>query len=238
MKKIFTLTAILLLVAMFATVFVGCDKKEEEQNITADTKFEDIVSDKITEEELINLIKEAYKGNGNYRAKSHWVQTYYTQEMERTALYEVNNTTIKQETTEVYTDYEREEIYTFTYYSYIFKEGNDYYELTSRDNEHWEKKGSYGGIYPGILENLLCEMIEFEGEDITYQLDVDFEWNETEKGYYVVGPDWEAVYKFKNNRLCAVYFDDRSPYDDGNGASIVFYDFGNVPEITLPEITE
>ena len=234
MKKIFTLTAILLLVAMFATVFVGCDKKEEEQNITADTKFEDIVSDKITEEELISMVQEAYKGNGNYRAKIWWD----TQEMERTGYEEVNKTTIKTEYTDIYMDSNSEKTYTDTYYSYTYKEGDKYYELTSRDNEHWEKKGSYGGIYPGILENLLCEMIEFEGEDITYQLDVDFEWNETEKGYYVVGPDWEAVYKFKNNRVCAVYFDDSRPYDDGNGAFIVFYDFGKVPEITLPEISE
>ena len=237
MKRLIAITAVILITVMFLTAFVACGEKDDEQEITADTKFEDIVSDKITEEELISLFKEAYKGNGNYRAKIWWD----TQEMERTGYEEVNNTTIKREYTDIYMDSNSEKTYTFTYYEYIYKEEDNYYKLTSRDNENWEKQESYGDIYPGQYEMLLLEMCEFEVayEDIVWELYVDlFEWNETEKGYYVVGPDWEAVYKFKNNRLCAVYMDDRSPYDDGNGAYIVFYDFGKVPEITLPEITE
>lgn len=241
MKKLIAITSVILITVMFLTAFVACDEKDDEQVITADTKFEDIVSDKITEEELISLIKEAYKGNGNYRAKMILSEKYDGHGIESTNLYEVNNTTIKIESTNTYTDYDSDETSTSTYYSYTYKEGDNYYELTSRDNENWEKEESYGGRHPGYYEIFLLELFEFEVayEDIVWELDVDlFEWNETEKGYYVVGPDWEAVYKFKNNRLCAVYIDDRSPYDDGNGDYIVFYDFGKVPEITIPEIAE
>lgn len=48
MKKIIAITAVFLITVMFLTAFIACGEKGEEQEITADTKFEDIVSDKIT----------------------------------------------------------------------------------------------------------------------------------------------------------------------------------------------
>lgn len=236
MKKLIAITSVILITVMFLTAFVACDEKDDEQVITADTKFEDIVSDKITEEELISLIKEAYKGNGNYRAKMILSEKYDGHGIESTRLYEVNNTTIKMESTNTYTYYDSDETYTSTHYSYTYKEGDNYYELTSRDNENWEKEKSYSGIHPGVYEMYLLSLIEAEVayEDIVWELDVDlFEWDEQDKGYYVIGSDYEGLLKFKNGRLCAI-----SSTEAGFNYNVVFYDFGKVPEITLPEIAE
>lgn len=232
MKKLIAIMSVILMTVMFLTAFVACGEKDDEQVITADTKFEDIVSDKITEEELISLIKEASKGNGNYRAKMILSEKYDGHGIESTRLYEVNNTTIKMESTNTYTYYDSDETYTSTHYSYTYKEGDNYYELTSRDNENWEKEEYYGDGF-GIYEMLLYSLIEFniKVEDIVWELDVDlFEWNEQDKGYYVIGSDYEGVLKFKNGCLCAVRTEEIG--------DIVFYDFGKVPEITIPEIAE
>ena len=235
MKKLIAIMSVILMTVMFLTAFVACGEKDDEQVITADTKFEDIVSDKITEEELISLIKEASKGNGNYRAKMILSEKYDGHGIESTRLYEVNNTTIKMESTNTYTYYDSDETYTSTHYSYTYKEGDNYYELTSRDNENWEKEEYYGDGF-GIYEMLLYSLIEFniKVEDIVWELDVDlFEWNEQDKGYYVIGSDYEGLLKFKNGRLCAI-----SSTEAGFNYNVVFYDFGKVPEITIPEIAE
>lgn len=232
MKKLIAIMSVILMTVMFLTAFVACGEKDDEQVITADTKFEDIVSDKITEEELISLIKEASKGNGNYRAKEILYEKNEAYEYEGTTLWEVNKDTVKVVSTETGTYSDSEETYSYTYYSYTYKEGDKYYELTSRDNENWEKEEYYGDGF-GIYEMLLYSLIEFniKVEDIVWELDVDlFEWNEQDKGYYVIGSDYEGVLKFKNGCLCAVRTEEMG--------DIVFYDFGKVPEITIPEIAE
>ena len=63
-------------------------------------------------------------------------------------------------------------------------------------------------------------------------------WSDEEKGYVVnVEEGYYFVFKFVDNRLVgmsSVYEGDESPIT----GKVIFYDFGKVPEITLPEISE
>lgn len=233
MKKIFTLTAILLLVAMFATVFVGCDKKEEEQNITADTKFEDIVSDKITEEELISMVQDA-KNVDNYRVNRILYDDSYVVQ----SLVEIKGYTLKQvEKIIEVLDEDFEDDINAVAYTYSYIENNIKYLLFSRDNKNWEVNQSEivdvngNNMYAILLEGYYAYYRELDGAE-----GVGVKWSDEYKAYVYGdgdGNDW--VYKFKNNRMCAfaIYNEDKS----FNQTSI-FYDFGKVPEITLPEISE
>lgn len=244
MKKLIAITVAILIMVMFLTAFVACDKKGEEQEITADTKFEDIVSDKITEEELISMAQEAkaefynekseIEPRGNYRVKVTTMEVGHEGYSEtRTILTEVNCNTIKTDTVTMsyYTNNEDKEPYTYTIYSYIYKEGNNYYQLSSKDNINWEKtKETLSSFVDSqtylVALNLMIDVFTFE-------IEVEYEWNEQYNGYYVKGSDYEVILKFKNGRLCAM-----SPSDEERYFGAVFYDFGKVPEITLPEITE
>ena len=215
MKKIIAITAVVLIIIMSLTAFIACGEKEEEQEITADTKFEDIVSDKITEEELISMAQEAkaefynekseIEPRGNYRVKETTMKVGYEGYSEtRTILIEVNCNTIKTDTVTMsyYTNDEDKEPYTYTQYSYFYKEGNNYYQLSSKDNINWEKTqetlGAFVDYQPYLVTlNLMIDVFTFE-------IEVEYEWSEQYNGYYVKGSDYEVILKFKHGRLCAM----------------------------------
>lgn len=233
MKKIIAITAVVLVIIMSLTAFVACDKKGEEQEITADTKFEDIVSDKITEEELISMVQDS-KNVDNFRIEfcgdNNRVQLSI--EVCGEKMKSVNNTyDLIAETGTPVAILGATAVYTYVYY-----EDDILYKMFSFDNKNWRKvTGSdwdFYNYYAPYLEGFYAYYRQLDGAE-----GVGVKWSDEYKAYVYGdgdGNDW--VYKFKNNRLCAFAIYDKD--DKSDDMSFIYYDFGKVPEITIPEITE
>lgn len=231
MKKLIAITSVILITVMFLTAFVACDEKDDEQVITADTKFEDIVSDKITEEELISIVQDA-KRVDNFRIEfcGDNDRVQLSIEVCGEKMKVVNNTyDLIAETGTPVGILGATAVYTYAYY-----EDDILYTLFSFDNKNWRKvTGRYfNNYYTEYLEGFYAYYRGLDGAE-----GVGVKWSDEYKAYVYEdgeGNDW--VYKFKNNRMCtfAVYSKD----DKSDDTSFIYYDFGKVPEITLPEISE
>lgn len=231
-KKNFIIITVLLFILSLIS-FISCENKgnndheEEVQQITADTKFEDIISDLVSQNDF-EQIKQNASTENNFKCtmeESYVIADYSTSYNYVTA--DVNGNIVK-----AVDRLEDGNGSVNIKYSYSVIEEDSATTWWSSDNISWkESTGSYE--YAALIKNLYDQAVLSIGSEYENMV-----WSDEEKGYVVnVKEGYYFVFKFVDNRLVgmsSVYEGDESQIT----GKVIFYDFGKVPEITLPEISE
>lgn len=236
MKKIFTLTAIMLLIAMFATVFVGCDKKGEEQSADKENDFDKIVSDRITAEEWAALLEKPADEINNFRLYAYEYANYG-------AAPDSGSVGIKEGEciTEVKDGVMHDVV---TYLRGGFK---DWERLICPDEDNLWRLFSYNAPVTGPQDQWeeWKDEVQQEGvdlldmnvmPDISYE---EFEYSEEHKGYVYEREEGSRygimIIKFQDGKVVA--YSEKETYDNELVLEnrYIFYDFGKVEEIKIPE---
>lgn len=238
MKKFFGFTAILLLVAMFATVFVGCEKNGEEQDVSVKTKFENIVSEKISQEKWNALLGKPADEINNFRLYMYEYDNYGADPdsgdtpvvVEGEGIMEVKDG-VMHEVTKIISDGREfetlicpDEDNLWRYFAYNARPG-------SKDQwAEWKDEVGQEGV---DMRNVsMIRGLEYE----------DIEYSEEYKGYVYEEQDGNSsmfvIIKILNGNLAGY----RSKYTD-NGTLVqdrtyVYCDFGKVEEIKIPEAVQ
>lgn len=199
-----------------------------------DVDFDAIVSEKVDDAALDAIVNGADEVR-NYRIKSlSWQKDYAVSGIE-----EFDGQTLKTTFDYEYVgDDEREKDYKI--YKYQYKEGEKYFESSSRGGGKWETREITSDVFNGIVNTSYKEMLDGFLFFREYAAEGDgsgMRWSDESSGYeYILSDEGEgsmrAVYKFSEGRLCAVRISDVL-----SGEVIeeyVFYDFGKVKEIELP----
>lgn len=230
-KNFIIITVLLFILSLIS--FISCENKgnndheEEVQQITADTKFEDIISDLVSQNDF-EQIKQNASTENNFKCtmeESSVIAGYSTSYNYVTAY--VNGNIVK-----AVDRLEDGNGSVNIKYSYSVIEEDSATTWWSSDNISWkESTGSYE--YAALIKNLYDQAVLSIGSEYENMV-----WSDEEKGYVVnVEEGYYFVFKFVDNRLVgmsSVYEGDESQIT----GKVIFYDFGKVPEITLPEISE
>lgn len=214
MKKLFTLTAIMLMLVLPLSLFAACDNSNNSNNSNEGTSndtpsdtqvlnFEDIVSDKMSDADIENFFLN-YNGVSDYR--------YSYDDKEISYVVENNGRVAKLTSAEVTI--------------YFSKEDGKYYRYDMSSYGEWSKREI--SVYDTQLfaYQMYVEVL-FETADFA-----SMKWSDTDKGYVYSDGEGTIVLKFKDGKLVGA----RSVYSQD--IVLVFYDFGKVTDITLPSVGE
>lgn len=231
MKKKFCL--LLALVLAFATACLSaCDNGGRTD--PSDVDFDAITSEKVDDAALDAIVNGADDVR-NYRIKSRSEQKDYVVN----GIMEFDGQTLKNTFDYEYVgDDEREKDYKI--YKYQYKEGDKYFESSSRGGGKWETKEITSDRFNGIVNTSYKEMLDGFLFYRDYASDGDnsgMQWSDESSGYeYILSDEGEGgmriVFKFSEGRLCAVRISDALTGEVVE--EYVFYDFGKVKKIELP----
>lgn len=230
-KNFIIITVLLFILSLIS--FISCENKgnndheEEVQQITADTKFEDIISDLVSQNDF-EQIKQNASTENNFKCTmetSSVIADYSTSYNYVTA--DVNGNIVK-----AVDRLEDGNGSVNIKYSYSVIEEDSATTWWSSDNISW-KESTESYEYAAHIKNLYDQAVLSIGSEYENMV-----WSDEEKGYVVnIEEGYYFVFKFVDNRLAgmsSVYEGDESQIT----GKVIFYDFGKVPEITLPEISE
>lgn len=236
MKKIIAITAVVLVIIISLTAFVACDKKGEEQDISVNTKFEDIVSEKITQEKWNALLEKPADEINNFRIYVYGYTNYgavpdlsYNSEVIETDLMiEVKDGVMHEVLT------------------HRSGGGNDYEKWVCPDKDNLWRVFVYDNPM-GLQEQ--WEELEYEvrqeGVDLLdmnvmpYIAYEEFEYSEEHKGYVYEREEGSTdvimtIIKFQDGNVVACR--EKETYDNELVQEItIVYDFGKVENIEIPE---
>ncbi len=232
-KSLITITILLFILSL--TLFIACENKEEGepgkedvQLITAETKFEDIISDVISQDDF-----ESIKQNASSEINFRCVVESSSKMADYSISYNYATVDVNGNIVKAVDRTENENGNIDIKYSYSVIEDTVTTTWWSSDNLSW-KQSTKSHEYAAGLKNMYNQAVLSMGSKYD-----DMTWSDEEKGY-VVNVDeniYYFVFKFVDNRLAGM----ASVYEgteSQTSGTVIFYDFKKVPEITLPEITE
>lgn len=224
MRKFLFIIAALLLVALAGTL-VSCGSAWAAIP-DPDLTFDEMVSDKITQEEWQNILSEA-EDVVNYRIKSQTDDLGYnsciiTEICNGRKRYVETRTNLESESKKW-----KKELYV---YEYSDENGN--YRITYDEDGKWQKEDWFvpvGNSYHEIIQ-AVDTYLRLQSDGDGYELI----WNEEKQGYFCEIDNLYCIFKIKDGKLCA--FADYKKGEDEAIETFIFYDFGEVEEIVLPSV--
>ena len=223
MKKFLFIVAVLLLVALSGTL-VSCERAWAAIP-DPDLTFDEMVSDKITQEDWQNILSEA-EDVLNYRVKSETEDLGYhsciiSEICDGRKRYVETRTNLEGESKKW-----KKELFV---YEYSDENGN--YRITYDGDGKWQKEDWFvpvGNLYHEIIWAVDTYLRMQSGDE--YELI----WNEEKQGYFCEIDNFYCIFKIKDGKLCAL--EDYIKGDDEAIETFIFYDFGEVDEIVLPSV--
>lgn len=235
MKKWSKLLALLLALVVCACVFAACGGKGDpndpsgnnngqQPEITADTQFDDIVSDRVTAEEW-SAIEQNFANNKNFRVIVTLRGTL------------IGGETINKRAEDI--EISGEYFHIFQYYDVYTQEAYGTWKKTedNRNPTTFEavvKIGSQGKWHNSLISSV--PLASCSGNQFSFHFEGAY--NEQYKGYYFSEGSDGFIFKFKGGKLVAF----AAMYNDEEigktKQELVFYDYGKVPELQIPEVQE
>lgn len=224
MKKTVFVFAAVLLVAVLSGALVSCGTVWAAIP-DADLTFDEMVSDKITQEDWQNILSEA-EDVLNYRVKSETEDLGYhsciiSEICGGRKRYVETRTNLEGESKKW-----KKELFV---YEYSDENGN--YRITYDGDGKWQKEDWFvpvGNLYHEIIQAVDTYLRMQSGDE--YELI----WNEEKQGYFCEIDNFYCIFKIKDGKLCAL--EDYIKGDEEAIETFIFYDFGEVDEIVLPSV--
>ena len=224
MKKNIMIATAVLVIAVLTGALVACNFVWISIPDT-DMTFDEIVSDKITQEEWQSIVSGA-EDVINYRLKSETADLGYdscilSEFYEGKQRSEDKQKSLESEATK----WEK------VLYAYEYSDENGNYRITREGDGEWQKKEwftSFGNSY--------ADMVEAVDTYWTAQGDGEYElsWSEEKQGYICEYEDFYGIVKFKDGKICA--FADYVSGKEKATETFIFYDFGEVEDFSLPPV--